>query len=390
MPDELPARPPVPGERQLFQALMDQTPDRVYFKDLRSRFLVVSNALAQKQGCGDPAELTGKTDFDFFNLEHAKDAFEDERNIILTGTPLINKEEREVWPDGSITWVSTTKVPLFLESGKIAGIMGISRDITAQHRAQEVIRHQNEIMSRDLESARQVQKLMIPGRVPNFDGLKIGVSYRPMEAVGGDVIIFPVTPGKFTFFVIGDVCGHGLSAAMYTVLVRHLTDQIAAHYSGSPDEFLIELNQLLQGQFTNRFMSATCGHFLLNSDGEIEYSAANAGHPEAFIWRCQTNEFEKLEFSESIAIGLLDKAASGNVHGKLGPGDRMFLFTDGLPEILDAKNETTLLELICSTMELGPQEQADAITEKVYQIGQEITMEDDLTLAVVEAPQRDQ
>lgn len=386
MSDSEPPRPLVPGSRKLFEALMEQTPDRVYFKDMRSRFLVVSAALAQKHGCQSSDELIGKTDFDFFNIEHAKEAFEDERQIILTGKSVINKEEREVWGDGSETWVSTTKVPLFLESGKIAGILGISRDITEQHRAQALIKHQNEILSRDLESARQVQKLMIPGRVPDFDGLKIGVSYRPMEAVGGDIIVFPVTPKKFTFFFVGDVCGHGLSAAMYTVLVRHLADQIAAEYDGSPSAFLTEINEMLLGQFTNRFMSSVCGHFLLAESGRITYTAANAGHPPPLVWRKAEGKLEQLEFSESLAIGLMPKPASQEINGELGSGDRMFLFTDGLPEVLDAYGELSLNELIRSTLSLPPQEQADAITERIREISNEITMEDDLTLAVVEGP----
>lgn len=375
-----------PGSRKLFQALMEQTPDRVYFKDMRSRFLVVSQALALKHGCKDTEELVGKTDFDFFDDEHARDAFEDERQIILTGKSVINKEEREVWPDGSVTWCSTTKVPLFLESGKIAGILGISRDITEKHRAQALIQHQNDILSRDLESARQVQKLMIPGRIPDFDGLTIGVSYRPMEAVGGDIIVFPVTPGKFTFFFVGDVCGHGLSAAMYTVLVRHLSDQLASQYDGSPEQFLTSMNTLLLGQFSNRFMSAVCGHFLLGENGRIGYTAANAGHPAPLIWRKEKRELEPIDFGESMAIGLLDEPSSKEIHGELGSGDRLFVFTDGLPEILDAYGELTLDQLIRSTVSLSPQHQAESITERVRQIGDEITMEDDLTLAVIEGP----
>ncbi|MGE9295935.1 MAG: SpoIIE family protein phosphatase [Puniceicoccales bacterium] len=386
MSDDPSARPLVPGDRKLFHALMEQTPDRVYFKDLRSRFLVVSAALANKHGCKESSELLGKTDFDFFDAEHAKDAFEDERDIILTGKPIINKEEREIWPDGSVTWVSTTKMPLFLESGKIAGIMGISRDITEQHDAQELIRHQNEILSRDLESARQVQKLMIPGRIPEFDGLRIGVSYRPMEAVGGDIIIFPITPGKFTFFFIGDVCGHGLSAAMYTVLVRHLTDQIAGDYEGNPDDFVNKINRKLLGQFTNRFMSTVCGHFILTEDNRIAYVAANAGHPTPVIWRKEQARFESMNFDESMAIGLMDSPSSPNISGYLGSGDRMFLFTDGLPEILEAKGEPELLTLFAETLDLSPQDQADAITERVRIIGDDIQMEDDLTLAIIEGP----
>lgn len=376
----------IPGNRQLFLALMEQTPDRVYFKDLQSRFMAVSHELARKHGCEKPEDLVGLTDFDFFTEEHAREAFEDERRIILTGEPVINKEEREVWTDGAVSWASTTKVPLFLESGKIAGIMGISRDVTEQHRARELIEHQNDIMSRDLESARQVQTLMIPGRLPEFDGLKIGVAYRPMEAVGGDIVVFPVTPHKYTFFFVGDVCGHGLSAAMYTVLVRHLADQVAADYAGAPEQFLRQMNALLVGQFRDRFMSALGGHLLLNPEGKIDFAMANAGHPFPLRWHHGHQQLKTIELPESLAIGFTSECASAPVSGTLQPGDRLFLFTDGIPEILDANEPGTMRALLEDTIALPPQKQADAVVARATQVGLESGHEDDLTLVVIEAP----
>ena len=81
-------------------------------------------------GLNDPAELLGKSDQDLFTSEHAQRALEDEREIIRTGKPLINHEEKETWPDREDTWVSTTKMPLLDENGNITGTFGLSRDIT--------------------------------------------------------------------------------------------------------------------------------------------------------------------------------------------------------------------------------------------------------------------
>ena len=78
----------------------------------------------------------GKTDFDFFTPEHARQAFEDEQTIMRTGQPL-TVEERETWADRPDTWVSTTKVPLHDEAGNAIGTFGISRDITERKRAEE-------------------------------------------------------------------------------------------------------------------------------------------------------------------------------------------------------------------------------------------------------------
>jgi len=127
-------------ERELVNALMEHTPDHVYFKDTESRFLRVSQAMAKWLGLDEPAQAIGKTDFDFFDLEHAEPARTDELKIMETGEPVVGIEEREVWPDGRVTWVSTTKVPLRDRHGQIIGTFGTSRNITEHKRAEEALR----------------------------------------------------------------------------------------------------------------------------------------------------------------------------------------------------------------------------------------------------------
>ncbi len=127
-------------ERYLLHALMDNLPDAIYFKDRESRFLRISRALAEKFGLADAAEAEGKTDFDFFAEEHARQAREDELALMRTGQPVLNKEEKETWPDGRATWVATNKLPLRDQVGRIVGTFGISRDITQQKQAAEALR----------------------------------------------------------------------------------------------------------------------------------------------------------------------------------------------------------------------------------------------------------
>jgi PAS domain S-box-containing protein len=127
-------------ERELMNALMEHTPDHVYFKDTESRFLRVSRALAKQFGLGEPAAAIGKTDFDFFERKHAEPARANELKIMESGEPLVGIEEREVWPGGRVTWVSTTKVPLRDRNGRIIGTFGTSRDITKRKRAEEAVR----------------------------------------------------------------------------------------------------------------------------------------------------------------------------------------------------------------------------------------------------------
>lgn len=117
------------SEKNYLKVLLENIPDSIYFKDLQSRFLKVSDSLAKKHHI-KTEDLIGKTDFDFFGKIHAAQAFEDEQAIIRTGIPIMEKEEKEDWPDGSATWVSTVKMPFRDENGNMIGTFGISRSIT--------------------------------------------------------------------------------------------------------------------------------------------------------------------------------------------------------------------------------------------------------------------
>jgi PAS domain S-box-containing protein len=127
-------------ERNLLRSLMDSIPDSIYFKDRDSRFLRVNKALADQFHLIDPAQAMGKTDFDFFTEEHARQAFNDEQELMRTGQPLVGKEEKETWPDGRVGWVSSTKMPLRDRRGRVVGTFGLSRDITGRKEAEESLR----------------------------------------------------------------------------------------------------------------------------------------------------------------------------------------------------------------------------------------------------------
>jgi diguanylate cyclase (GGDEF)-like protein/PAS domain S-box-containing protein len=126
-----------------FRNLLATPGERLFFKDLRSRFLLVSESLAGDQSHGfGVEELIGKTDFDVFSDEHALAAYEDEQRIIQTGKPMVAKIERETFHDREDAWVSTTKLPLRGLDGQIVGTFGVSRDVTAQVMAERALAHQ--------------------------------------------------------------------------------------------------------------------------------------------------------------------------------------------------------------------------------------------------------
>ena len=134
-------------EQSLTTTLMDNLPDAVYFKDAASRFIRANRAQARKFGLSDPAQLAGKSDADFFSGEHSRQALADEREIIRTGQPLLNVEEKETWLDGTVSWVLTSKLPLRDAAGRVIGTCGISLDITERKRVEQALAERTEEVS---------------------------------------------------------------------------------------------------------------------------------------------------------------------------------------------------------------------------------------------------
>lgn len=135
---------PLVQEKILLDSLMNTSPDHIYFKDRQSRIVRINLTMARHLHFDDPAEAIGLTDFDFFDEAHARQAYDDEQRIMATGGMILNQEEKEVWSDGRVSWVSTTKVPHRNEQGEIIGIIGISREITQHKLTEEKMRHDEE------------------------------------------------------------------------------------------------------------------------------------------------------------------------------------------------------------------------------------------------------
>jgi PAS domain S-box-containing protein len=140
--------------------LLSATEERVYFKDLESRFLFVSAGWLAAYAPGRTAdELIGKTDFDVFSHQHAADAFADEQEIIHTGKPIAGQVERETYTGRPDAWVSTTKMPLLDDDGQVIGTFGISRDVTAQVSAENTLARQAAELSAQNERLRELDRL---------------------------------------------------------------------------------------------------------------------------------------------------------------------------------------------------------------------------------------
>ena len=139
---------------ELFSILMDNLTDCIYFKDVESRFVRINRVMAERFGLTHPEEAIGKSDFDYFSPEHARQAYLDEQQVITTGSPIVHKEVKEIWPDNREYWVSITKYPWKDTNGDIVGTFGISWDITERKQTEIALARSEQKLRTIFEAAR--------------------------------------------------------------------------------------------------------------------------------------------------------------------------------------------------------------------------------------------
>jgi sigma-B regulation protein RsbU (phosphoserine phosphatase) len=345
-----------PIDHHLLMALMDTTPDRIYFKDREGRFLLVNRALRDFHKVVDDSGILGKTDFDLFLPEHAKDAYTDEQTVLSSGQPIVSKLERENLPDGRVTWASTTKVPLRDGAGQIIGTCGISRDVTEEHRQSEKLKEYTEAladkqaqMDQELALAREVQFALLPQSYPHFprsatlaaSALKFSHRYLPEGRVGGDFFNINQISDTQAGVLICDVMGHGVHAALVTAVERVLVEEVHG-LAGDPGAFLGELNHRLHHFFEplSTSMFVTAFYIVIDvSTGHVRF--ANASHPQPVHLRRAENAVGLLGAKSArhpFALGVAKDSVYTTEEATVQPGEFLLLYTDGLCDLGEGKD----------------------------------------------------
>jgi len=385
-------------ERTMLAALMDSLPDSIYFKDMASRIIAVNQAMVKWHGVKNRQVLLGKNDFDLFTEEHARQALADEREILDSGIPLVNLEEKETWSDGHHTYVSTSKMPLRDERGRIIGTFGLSRDITERKEAQEQLarfaeelRLKNEALEEELAMARELQLAMLPQSFPSFhhggrEAVRFYRFFQPSTAVSGDFFdIYEIDDDRVGIFIC-DVMGHGVRASLVAATARALVEEMTTKGT-SPEVLLASLNaalrRILRHNSAPLFVTA-CYLVADLSKGEIIH--ANAGHPRPIHVRATSSA--PLEGKTGPVLGLFDEAAYELSSCHFEPRDTLLLFTDGLFEVESAQDEiydyARLLDAVQSRRHLPMMELCQGVVEEVQQFAANREFGDDVCLIGME------
>lgn len=186
-------------ERNMLRTLLDSIPDSIYIRNWEGQYLVVNRALAELVGSSDPAEVTGKTPFDYFPAEAAKQFIEEDAGVMEAGDSVIKPNAVVRKSDGDLRHLLTTKVPMRDSEGNVFGILGINRDVTEHERAREAVKQTEHRMQEIVDNSPQPMYaksvtghyLMVNRRYEDLFGMKSEdiVGKTDLEVIGDEQVV---------------------------------------------------------------------------------------------------------------------------------------------------------------------------------------------------------
>jgi sigma-B regulation protein RsbU (phosphoserine phosphatase) len=235
-------------------------------------------------------------------------------------------------------------------------------------------------MEQEINIARDIQQALLPRDFREFPHLAVNGYNLPCLSVGGDYFdVFPISDGR-TAFLIADVSGKGLGAALLTTMLQGALS--AMTLGTDPARVFNHINRFLCGHAeVGRYATMFFG--ILDDDGHLEF--INAGHPSPFLIRAGVAEEA---FTEgSYPVGLVPEAEYTAVCLKLEPGDTLVLFSDGVTEAMDPDDQLfgvpRLKQVLTGLAECPLEEIQKCVLESVENFARGAHQADDLTLLVV-------
>jgi len=258
----------------------------------------------------------------------------------------------------------------------------LTKDLEARvHIRTEELKQKNHNLQQDLFFASQLQGHLLPKESPSISGLRLHPTYLPMEQVGGDFYDWVELNDKQLLFLIADVAGHGVPAALVSSMVKVQFREITKDIT-HPAEVLARMNESLTQLVSKYYITATCALFDLEKK---TVTISSAGHPNPLIYNVYHPHFHFLNLRGSI-LGWRESFSYQSIEEKLNSGDRYFFYTDGVTEARsDGKffGEANLIRLIQNFRQKDIQVLAENIQIEILDYS-DSELKDDVTYVIIE------
>ena len=225
------------------------------------------------------------------------------------------------------------------EIGDLArGVSAMTEEIDSHLLEIQKITTEREHISAELNIARKIQADMLPNIFPPFPQISsfdIHATMRPAKEVGGDFYDFYMVDKTHVALVIADVSGKGVPAALFMVISKTMIKNRAMH-GGTPGEILRDVNdQLCANNASDFFVTVWMAIIDIETGNGV---SVNAGHEHTVIRRAG-GSYELLRYQHSLPLAIMEGTEFKDREFKLNPGDRIFVYTDGVPEATNQKDE---------------------------------------------------
>ena len=236
-------------------------------------------------------------------------------------------------------------------------------------------------LSRELELARNIQSALVPHVFPQHERLSVYGAMIPAAEVGGDLFDCFLLDDHRLAFTIGDVSGKGIAAALFMAVSRTVL-RVAASKGLAPRECLQEAHQFLYGERRATSHFVTCFYGILDlATGQLEYS--RAGHNPPYLVR--GDAVQTLDAASGLPLGMLRRVNYDTATVQLAPGDTLLLFTDGITEAMNPRQEEygeeRLVELLSAhASALGVEELVRLVTQAATAFAEGAPASDDMTV----------
>ncbi|PYV41866.1 MAG: hypothetical protein DMG06_15815 [Acidobacteria bacterium] len=249
----------------------------------------------------------------------------------------------------------------------------------------EVIKslEERKTLEQELALARETQRSLLPHCLPQFDHFCIHAFNQPTRYVGGDFYDFLELNNGDWIGVLADVSGKGIAASLLSSLLQGAL-HMQCRSGAEPEEALNQVNQFLcEKTAAEKF--ATLFLFALNPEGCGRF--INAGHNPAYLFRADSQDIEELE-SGGLILGAFDFASYSSRPLRLGHGDLLVVYSDGVTEAQNPQGEMFGEERLKGIIREGASAGGEVLEEKILQFIQEFTrgmaQTDDITFVLVE------
>jgi CHASE2 domain-containing sensor protein len=241
-----------------------------------------------------------------------------------------------------------------------------------------------ELMERELSIAKKIQESFLPKPIESFHTLKIASYMSPAKQVGGDLYDMRVLGQDKFGVLIGDVSGKGVGAAL--VMAKTITVfRMVVDKTEKPSDLLFQLNEELAKDLKpGMFVTAT---YIIYDAKKRRVTVASAGHSPTLVFREKDSIIEKVIPKEGLPLGLMTEVEYSQEVIDLQGGDNIVLYTDGVTEARNTKEEEFDEERLDSTLMSagcqGPKEVLSAICQAVKNFSGKRPPHDDCTIIVL-------